>query len=66
MRLGKRYTPQRLEAACARALTIKAYSYKSVASILKNGLDGQPLPYSRDSTTKPVNHQNIRGKEYYQ
>jgi len=66
MRLGKRYTPQRLEAACTRALAIKAYSYKSVASILKSGLDGQPLPYSRNPTTKTINHANIRGREYYQ
>jgi len=36
MRLGKAYSPERLEAACERALFIKAYSYKSVQSILKN------------------------------
>ncbi|MEW6439287.1 MAG: IS21 family transposase, partial [Pseudomonadota bacterium] len=29
-RLGKRYSPERLEAACARALALGAYSYKSV------------------------------------
>lgn len=66
MRLGKRYTPERLEAACARALAIKAHSYKSVASILKNALDSQPLPYGRGSTAKTIHHPNIRGKDYYQ
>jgi len=43
MKLVKRYSPERLEAACHRALMIKGYSYKSVKSILKNGLDQQPL-----------------------
>ena len=36
------YGSERVEKACGRALTIKAYSYKNVKSILKNGLDQQP------------------------
>lgn len=65
MRLAKRYSPERLEAACGRALLLKAYSYKSVESILKTNLDKQELPES-PSVEKPVIHYNIRGKEYYQ
>jgi transposase len=34
MRLGKSYGADRLEAACKRALHIRAYSYKSIRSIL--------------------------------
>lgn len=34
LRLGKSYSPERLEAACTLALHIKGYSYKSVDSIL--------------------------------
>jgi hypothetical protein len=30
MRLGKSYSPERLEAACRRALTLGACSYKSI------------------------------------
>ena len=52
LRLRKRYSPERLEAACARALAFKAYSYKNVESILKNGLDQQPL--ERSLHLKPV------------
>ena len=37
--LAKRYGPERLEAACGRALEIGARSYSSVVSILKNNLD---------------------------
>ena len=44
MRLGKSYGDERLEAACQRALTLGACSDKSLASILKNGLDRRPLP----------------------
>ena len=64
MRLAKKYSPERLEAACARALIIKAYSYKSVESILKSKLDTQDLsvPSLQD---KPILHENLRGKEYY-
>ncbi|MDQ6920260.1 MAG: hypothetical protein M3170_01510 [Candidatus Dormibacteraeota bacterium] len=44
IRLGKRYGERRLEAACKRALTVRALSYRSVESILKHGLDQKPLP----------------------
>ena len=37
--LVKRYGPERVDAACARALLLNARSYKSVAAILKNGTD---------------------------
>ena len=63
MRLGKRYTPERLESACERAAAIGAYTYKNVESILKNGLDQQPLTPARKGHT--VVHPNIRGKHYY-
>jgi transposase len=64
MRLGKSYSPERLEAACRRALTLGACSYKSIASILKNGLDRQPLPQPPDGMASPY-HANIRGPHYY-
>jgi transposase len=63
IRLSKRYSPKRLEAACGRALTLKAYSYKNVESILKQGLDRQAL--ETHAEVKPVLHYNIRGREYY-
>ena len=67
LRLGKTYSPERLEAACARALQMKAYSYKNVESILKKGLDRQPLVSASSQTPLPLlEHANLRGKEYYQ
>ncbi len=65
MRLAKRYSDERLEAACTRALHIKSYSYKSVESILKNGLDQQELP-GLQSEQPAIKHTNVRGADYYQ
>lgn len=66
LRLEKRYGKARLEAAAGRALAIKGYSYKSVASILKTGLDQLPLAVDAGKeVTPPKNHRNIRGSRYY-
>lgn len=65
MRLGKTYSPARLEAACQRALALDACASRSIESILKHGLDQQPLPPERISPPLPK-HPNIRGPEYYQ
>ena len=64
MRLGKEYGPERLEAACTRALATKTVSFKSIESILKRKLDKRPLP-QRAPDKPPVEHDNIRGSEYY-
>lgn len=64
LRLGKSYSDERLEAACGRAIVIGATSYRSVESILKNGLENKPLQEKEPSP--PVRHQNIRGSQYYQ
>ena len=51
---GEKLWRERLEAACRRALTIGACSYKSIESILKNGLDRTPLP----TTSRPRSPSN--------
>jgi len=67
LRLEKRYSTERLEAACARALAFKAYSYKNVESILKKGLDQQPFEVSSPQGRLPLlEHENLRGRQYYQ
>jgi len=66
-RLGKQYSKERLEAACAYALSIRGFFYKSVESILKHGLDQKNIlgPQTQEELL-PLSHPNIRGKEYYQ
>jgi transposase len=64
LRLAKSYGDHRLEAACKRALVIGSTSYRSVASILKHGLDQKPIAESeRDNPT--IMHTNVRGSQYY-
>ena len=65
MRLGKRYSTERLEAACHRALGIRGISYRSIASILKNGLDRLPAEDEQASLDLPQDHENLRGSSYY-
>jgi transposase len=64
MRLGKRYGSERLEAACTRALAFSALSYRSVESILKNGLDHEPLQETPALVVSRP-HDNVRGPTYY-
>ena len=66
MRLGKRYGDERLEAACGRALVIGAFSYRSVESILRQGLDRQPLPRAGVELRVVPSHEFVRGPGYYQ
>lgn len=64
MALGKKHGANRLEAACRRALEIGAISYRSVESILKNGLDRKDLSRSAKPSAT-VKHPNVRGADYF-
>lgn len=62
--LSRKYSPARLEAACTRAMAIRAPHLRSVTSILKCGLDSQPTLF--DTADNPVvEHENVRGPGYY-
>lgn len=71
LRLAKTHGPERLEAACERALEIGAHSYSSVASILKNNLDRRTTAKStkgataQNSDDPAIDHTNIRGPHYF-
>ena len=61
LRLARRYSRERLEAACSRALEHGICRYKTVRNMLENrreGSDPQKLP-------PPIKHRNIRGGSYY-
>jgi len=64
LRLEKKHTRERLEKAAARALACHSHSYRSVDSILKNKLEGQPLP--QFSQARLPEHENIRGGSYFE
>ena len=63
VRLTKSYSPERLEAACTRALEIGARSYRSVVSILKTNLDRNRPATAADGPA--IAHDNIRGPTYF-
>ncbi len=62
--LAKRYSPERLEAACARALPAGIRSYRGVKNILDTRLD--QLQLEETISVVPKSHANIRGPSYYQ
>jgi transposase len=64
LRLGKSFSDERLEAACRRALKIGSCSYKSIDSILRQGLDRRALP-EQQALDLSIEHDNIRGSDYY-
>ena len=65
LRLAKRFGAPRLEAACLRAVAVRARSYRHVESILKHGLDRLPAPDSSPRDGRSVAHLNLRGRDYY-
>jgi transposase len=65
LRLGNRYGPERLEAACVRALRIGGTTYRSVKSILEHGLDQEPVAEEQTTLQLPKDHPHLRGPDYY-
>lgn len=65
LHLGRHYERERIEAACTRALRLRAISYKSVKAILKNNLDREQLEQAPESQQPLPLHENVRGAGYY-
>ena len=63
IRLADRFGHERVDAACARAVSIGSPSFKSVQAILKSGLDRAPL--TEAPARPPIDHDNIRGGSYF-
>jgi transposase len=66
IRLANRYTPERLEKACAKAVLMGSPSYRTIQSMLKNRAEDEPLPNAiAVLPTVPVSKENLRGGAYY-
>jgi activator of 2-hydroxyglutaryl-CoA dehydratase len=65
LRLANRYTNERLEAACCRAVAMNACSYRSIKSMLATGFDRQPLEEPDVPAAHQEIHANVRGASYY-
>jgi hypothetical protein len=55
LRLAKDYSPECLEAACGRAVTLKAFSCRAITDLIRT----DPPPASR--ALPKLQHANIRG-----
>jgi hypothetical protein len=65
LRLGRRHSETRLEAACARAERLGSYRYQTVANILQHEQDRLPLDNEGDAPRPLGVHDNLRGAAYY-
>jgi transposase len=65
LRLARRYGEARLEAACERGLAFGLKSYGSIASILEKNLDRQRNAAPSAEPELFADHENIRGRFYY-
>ena len=67
MNLGRRYGAERLEKACERGLAIRSANYQTIKSTLRSGLDARPIPApSPKEPPVAIDHENIRGANFYQ
>ncbi len=62
---ARKYTPGRLELACAYALANEISTYRGIKNILMNHLDQLPDPEGTPQHSLLPSHTNIRGKDYY-
>ena len=62
--LARKVGAPRLEAACTRAMAIRAPNLRSVTSILQCGLDSSPKPLAV-ADNPVIEHENVRGPGYY-
>ena len=65
IRLGRVHGNDQLETGCARGVAIGARSYRQVESILRAGLDRAPLPTTAEPAKPVIDHENLRGPNYY-
>jgi uncharacterized protein YaaW (UPF0174 family) len=65
LRLAKKYTGQRLEAASQKARQTHRVNYQILSNILKNNMDKIETS-TQAKIFKIEDHENIRGASYYQ
>lgn len=66
IRLAKRYSSERVDAACRRAMALDVCRYQHIKSILAHGKERESLP--TDAAQEQgcrMHHQNVRGRAYY-
>jgi transposase len=64
-RVCEKFGSERAEEACRRVLLHGAQSYRPVARMLKASLDLQPLPDEVPTESEPIEHDQVRGPDYF-
>ena len=67
LRLADKFTPERLERACSRALRAAKPTYTMVINILRHNLDQleRPAGEGQHVSKTPTDHANVRGPEAF-
>lgn len=60
LRLAQDFSPEKLAAACERAIKLKACSYRSVRAFITT-----PQTDSGESRQLSLVHENVRGSDYF-
>ena len=63
--LIKKYGSNRVETACIKAIEAGAIRYKTVKKILERNRDKILIFEEKEESVKSINHENIRGNNYY-
>lgn len=66
LRLAKKYSDERLEAACIRALAFSLRRVRQIEAILKNGYDRLEVPGVQSPQAPTLEHANVRGAAYFE
>lgn len=61
LRLARDFTPEALEAAAGRALELKVYSYRALRALI-----AAKAVEAADQQTLVLEHENVRGEQYFQ
>jgi transposase len=62
---SKTYGKERLEAACLRGYLTGANRLHNIRSMLKNGLEQQPIASKRQDPLQDIRHDNVHGEHYF-
>lgn len=62
LRLARDFSPEQLEAAAARALELKVYSYRAIRSLIT----AKSKASSAEQPALALDHENVRGGKYFQ
>ena len=65
IRLEKRFSKERLNMACKRALEYKLYTYSGVKNVLLKGLDLSTPAWEETLSSPSLQHDNVRGSTYF-